>query len=570
VLAGGISYKSSYPYLGGFIVKPKDAAGTNLSRRAFIRNTAAGAATIAGASLLQESQASAAIAANSQSKAISSLTPKEALETEVLVVGAGTAGLAAAVSAAQSGAKVVLIEKSPTYTALGGDNTAIGSRLQKKLGIEIDRDEVVRSLMRWGGNKPDARLIRLWAANCGKVMDWLMDMAEAAGLRTALYIPTTLDANAALIDKWPNPTGFPASWNFRSEFPIEYPTAHRWNEGANQRLLLGVLEKNALKNSVKIFYSTRASQLLAGARRRITGVLAETEAGDYVQINANKAVLLCTGDYGSNPDMMRQYCPQAADLANSKANLKRTLNVPFNTGDGHRMAMQMGAVMELGPHAPMAHMFHVMGTDAFLRVNKFGERYENEDVDTQSIANQCLQQNGYWVIFDESWPEDIPQMGLGFRRIWRADASTRKDFETRLKSGRILKADTIAELGAKMKVPEKTFRATIDRYNALASQGKDLDFGKRADRLTAIDQPPFYAGWSDTPDFLAVMGGLIVNPRLQPLDAKGKVIEGLYLAGNTVGRRFANDYPVMLPGLSHSMAWTHGFLAGKYAAEELA
>lgn len=546
----------------------KDAAGTNLSRRDFIRNTTAGAATIAGTGLLQERKASAATAANSQTNAVSVLSAKDALETEVLVIGAGTAGLTAAVSAAQAGAKVVLIEKSPTYTALGGDNTAIGSRLQKKLGIEIDIDEVVRSLMRWGGNKPDARLIRLWAANCGKIMDWLINITEAAGLRTALYIPTALDATAALIDKWPHPTGFPASWNFRNEFPIEYPTAHRWNEGANQRLMLGTLEQNALKNGVKIFYKTRAAQLLAGSKRRITGVLAETEAGDYVQINARKAVLICTGDYGSNPEMMRQYCPQAADLANSKANLKRALDVPFNTGDGHRMAMQMGAVMELGPHAPMAHMFHVMGTDAFLRVNKFGERYENEDVDTQSIANQCLQQGGYWVVFDESWPEDVPKMGVGFQRVWREDASTRKNFESRLKSGRIQKADTLVELAVKMKVPAEAFKATITRYNTLVQQGRDLDFGKRADRLTAIDQPPFYAGWSDTPDFLAVMGGLIVNTRLQPLDAKGHVIEGLYLAGNTIGRRFANDYPVMLPGLSHSMAWTHGYLAGKYAAEE--
>lgn len=419
-----------------------------------------------------------------------------------------------------------------------------------------------------GGNKPDARLIRLWASNCGSVMDWLMDMTDAAGLRTALYIPTELGASAALIDKWPNPTGFPASWNYRSEFPIEYPTAHRWNEGANQKLLLEVLERNALKSGVKIFYNTRAAQLLAGAKRRVTGVLAETEWGDYVQIRARKAVLLCTGDYGSNPEMMRQYCPQAADLANSKANLKRSLGVPFNTGDGHRMAMQMGAVMELAPHAPMSHMFHVMGTDAFLRVNKSGERYENEDVDTQSLANQCLQQGGYWVVFDESWPEDVEKMGLGFRRIWKADDSTRMRFASQLKSGRILKTDSLDELAARMKVSAATFRATISRYNALARQGADLDFGKRPDRLTAIDKPPFYAGWSDTPDFLAIMGGIVVNPRLQPLDAKGTVIEGLYLAGNTVGRRFANDYPVMLPGLSHSMAWTHGYLAGKYAAAE--
>jgi len=532
-------------------------AGTNLTRRAFIAAAAAGASIAAGAA-----------AANAQDKAVPPLSSKEALKTEILVIGAGTAGLTATVSAAEAGAQVVLIDKSETFTALGGDNAAIGSRLQKKLGIEIDTEEVVQSLMRWGGNKPDARLIRLWAANCGGVMDWLMDITEAAGQRTAIYFPTELDANAALVDKWPNPTGFPAGWNYRNEATIEYPVTHRWNEGANQRVLLDALEKNALKLGVKIYYRTRAAQLLAGGKGRIAGALAETEAGDYVQIHASKAVILCTGDYGSNPEMMRQYCPQAMELAGSNANLKRALGVAFNTGDGHKMAMQMGAVMELAPHAPMAHMFHAMGTDAFLRINKLGERYENEDVDTQSIANQCLQQGGYWVVFDAGWQDDVSKMGVGFRRIWRADAGIVRRFDSYVRSERILAADTLSELAGKMKVPEEAFQKTIARYNTLASGGRDLDFGKRADRLTAVNRPPFYASWSDTPDFLAVMGGLVVNPRLQPVDDKGRAINGLYLAGNTVGRRFANDYPVMLPGLSHSMAWTHGFLAGRYAAEE--
>lgn len=543
----------------------KNTAGSNLSRRNFLKTAATGAAAITGAERMPAAMASAQAGAQDTP----ALSPKEILETDVLVVGAGTAGLAATVSAAEAGARVALIDKAETFTALGGDNTALGSRLQKKLGIQIDVEEVVRALMRWGGNKPDARLLRLWASNCGKVMDWIMDMTDAAGLRTAIYFPTELDSSAALVDAWPKPTEFPASWNYRDEVPVEYPTAHRWNEGANQKLLLGVLEQNARKRGANIFYSTRAAQLLAGAKSRVTGVLAETAGGDFVQIHARKAVVLCTGDYGSNPEMMQQYCPQAAAMAASKANLKRVLGVPWNTGDGHRMAMQMGAVMELAPHAPMAHMFHVLGTDAFLRVNKFGERYENEDVDTQSLANQCLQQGGYWVVFDASWPEDVPKMGIGFRRIWRVDGGIRKRFESQLKSGRIIQASDLNELAAKMKVPADTFRATIARYNALARQGLDPDFGKRADRLTAIDQAPFYAGWSDTPDFLAVMGGLITNTRLQPLNAKGQVIAGLYLAGNTVGRRFANDYPVMLPGLSHSMAWTHGYLAGRYAAAEM-
>lgn len=543
-------------------MRAKQTAGAQPSRRTFLRNAAAGAAVFTG--MLRGRP----VAAGPAVQAV--LSPGQAFETDVLVVGAGTAGLAAAVSAAETGVRVTLIDKAATFTALGGDNTAIGSRLQKRLGIEIDIDEVVAALMRWGGNKPDARLIRLWAVHCGRVMDWMLDMTDAAGLRAGLWIPTELDASAARIDAWPRPTGFPAGWDYRAEATVEYPTAHRWNEGAHQRMLLEVLEKNARSRGAAIFYETRAAELLAGAGGRVTGVLAETGAGDYVQIRAHKAVVLTTGDYGSNPEMMRQYCPQAAELAASRANLKRVLGVAHNTGDGHRMAMRMGAVMELAPHAPMAHMFHVMGTDAFLRVNRYGDRYENEDVDTQSLANQCVQQGGYWVVFDAGWPEDVAKMGLGFRRIWRPDEGTRRRFESQLKSGQVIQAASIAELAAKMKVPGERFRATVERYNALARAGRDLDFGKRADRLTRVDRAPYYAGWSDTPDFLAVMGGLVVNPRLQPLDDRGRPIAGLYLAGNTVGRRFANDYPVILPGLSHSMAWTHGYLAGQWAAGEKA
>ena len=130
-----------------------------------------------------------------------------------------------------------------------------------------------------------------------------------------------------------------------------------------------------------------------------------------------------------------------------------------------------------------------------------------------------------------------------------------------------MKADTIEELGRKMGVPVETFKATVARYNELAVQGKDLDFGKRSDRLHPIDKPPFYVGVIEQ-SILVVMGGLNVNPRLQPLDADWKVIPGLYLAGNTVGNRFAVDYPTMCPGLTHGMAYVTGRLAALNAAAE--
>jgi fumarate reductase flavoprotein subunit len=118
-----------------------------------------------------------------------------------------------------------------------------------------------------------------------------------------------------------------------------------------------------------------------------------------------------------------------------------------------------------------------------------------------------------------------------------------------------------------MEVPVATFRATVDRYNELSRLGRDLDYGKRPDRLTTLDKPPFYAGIIEQ-HILVVLGGLITNTRFQPLDKNRKVIPGLYLAGNTVGNRFAVDYPTMCAGLSHGFAWMTGRLTGLSAAAE--
>jgi fumarate reductase flavoprotein subunit len=281
---------------------------------------------------------------------------------------------------------------------------------------------------------------------------------------------------------------------------------------------------------------------------------------------------MCTGDYGNNPWMMQKYCPHYADLA-LEHNIYMTRNEdlinapePLNTGDGHQMVMQIGGVMQSGIHAPVAHATAgPIGNAPFLRVNLEGERYENEDVTAQSISNSLACQPGKkaWQVFDSKWEGELKRMGVGLGRFLEVHPIVRTAFETET-----LRADTLEELAKKMNVPIKTFMATVERYNYLVSIGKDLDYAKYPERLTTIDKPPFYAGLSKR-EFLVVLGGLNTNIRLQPLDADRKVIPGLYLAGNMVGNRFAVDYPVMCAGLTHSLAYVTGRLAGQYAASEI-
>jgi fumarate reductase flavoprotein subunit len=475
---------------------------------------------------------------------------KKTITSDVVVVGGGIAGTAAAMSAAEAGAKPVLIEMTAKLKGPRGDTAVIGSRLQKKLGVEIDRDEVILNLMKYGANKPDQRLIRMWAEGSGQTMDWLLDMYDAYGIKMT-------------IAQFPPPADFDNA----TEYYPQYLATHR-QQTENVNLMLKCLKDNLLKRGVDVYFKTRAKQLLRKGKGRVTGVIAQDADKNYIRFSAKKAVVLCTGDYSNNPEMVAKYCPEVAYL--------KTMN-PRGTGDGHLMAMWVGAVMEPTPHAPNAHGFAgPLGADAFLQVNLKGERFHNEDVPGQSYTNAIERQPGKtaWQVFDAKFPEDIKRMGIGHGKVNElVDEETPQAPGGRMVMVRSLKdvkripvvANTIEGLAEKMGVPVVTFKATVARYNELARLGKDLDFGKRPDRLTTIDKPPYYAG-KGFYALLVIMSGLYVNTRLQALDKDWEVIPGLYLAGNTVGNRFAVDYPTMVPGISNGMALHHGRVAGLNAA----
>jgi fumarate reductase flavoprotein subunit len=461
---------------------------------------------------------------------------KKHIDTEIVVVGAGIAGLSAALSAAEEGAETVLLEKTATVQARGHDNAFIGSRLHEKLGIEIDKDEIILNLMKYGSNKPDQRLIRMWAEESGKTADWLMDMTDAAGLEV-------------IINQYPPPPAF----NNATEYYPQYQVTHHYR---NERPVAKCLMDNALKKGVVAHFRIRVKQLLRKRKGRVTGVIAQNEAGEYLQFNASKAIILCTGDYGNNPEMMARYCPQSSYLAPM---------IATSTGDGHRMALWIGAVMEPGPHTPMIHgPAGPLLSSSFLQVNLLGERFQNEDVPIQSNVNAVERQPGRmaWQVFDSKYPKELPLHGIGLGKIIFATEKIRQEV-----AKAALRANSIEELAAGMKLPAETFKATVKRYNKLARMGKDLDFGKRPDRLSPIDRPPYYAGKSGF-SLLTVLGGLNVNRKLQPLDKNWNAIPGIYLAGNTMGGRFAGDYPTMCPGLSHGMAIHFGRTAGLNAAAQ--
>jgi fumarate reductase flavoprotein subunit len=462
---------------------------------------------------------------------------KETITAEVIVCGGGISGMSAALSAVESGAKVVLIEMMGNFVAHGGDIAAFDSKLQKKLGIKIDNEDFIRNFMQYSHNIPDQRLIRMWANGSGESMDWLMEMTHAAG------------CDEVFIGQYPLPPG----WDNAKQYYPQYPATHKFGE----RQFVKALMDNAIKKGAVIKFKMRARQLIRKDISRVTGVIAQDWEGNYRRYSATKGIILCTGDYGHNAEMMAKYCPQNPKL------LTRHMTA---TGDGQMMGLWVGAVIEPAPHALIMHQSPgPTGTNGFLQVNLLGLRFENEDVPGQSYANQVERQpfGNSWQVYDAKYKEQLPAMGIGHGNMYDPHGNPDEGFSM---GPPPLTAGTLEELAEKMEIPQETFLATVRRYNELAHRGKDLDFGKRADRLFPLENPPFYAGPGPRGGFLAIMGGLNVNTKCQALDKDWQPIPGLYVAGNTMGNRFAVDYPTMVPGICNGMALYFGRVAGRNAA----
>jgi len=283
-------------------------------------------------------------------------------------------------------------------------------------------------------------------------------------------------------------------------------------------------------------------------------------------------VILATGGFQNNPEMLEKYIPDAKNAA-----MIWTFP-PKNTGDGHQMAMWIGAAMEeplyhcpmyFDGGIPMAGMISIV-RQPWLNVNVLGERFVNEDAPFGFTCRADMRQPGHmkWVVFDADFLEEAPKFqGNACERIGgRLSLHNPNDFQGLLKRDIAKKGDSFKELAQKMEVPYDTFSATVKRYNELCNNGKDIDFGKDPSMLIPIKKAPFYAVKTGAA-LVVTVSGLRINTNLQVLDTKREVIPGLYATGDTTGGFFSDNYPHIM-GAAHGRALTFGYLAGKKAAME--
>lgn len=484
----------------------------------------------------------------------------ETIDVEVLVIGAGNAGVAAACSSVEKGLKVAVLEKTATVNGRGGGMGACNSRLNKKLGFEI---EPVAAQYRWNrtcGNRNNERLVTQWFENSGPAMDWLLDKADQYGATYTLY----------------------AGYS-RSEILPEEPDFHTFQAGsfavpeeAGYFVPAALLYQSCLDQGVEFFFEHTAEQLVQDSGGKVTGAVAKSPDGTYKQFNASKGVVLATGDISGDQEMREAYFEPL--FVNMRSDYTPQ---GANTGDGHKMGMWAGGVMQDGPlpnalHPQGGSMFH----GPFMFVNKNGRRYFNEANWVQAKSIQTLKQPDQvgFSIFDKNFGENNKDsLNYGGGMFWDTmSRSVTQEFdpaeieatvEAEVEKGNTAwKADTLEELADKIGVDKEGFLAEVEHYNEMCEAGEDTDFEKEPVFLYPVKEPPFYATKVEAV-ILVCVGGLKVNTDLQVLKEDGMPVEGLYATGNTSGDLYAVDYPINMPGNSNGRCLTWGYMLGGILAK---
>ena len=457
-------------------------------------------------------------------------------DVDVVVCGLGPAGDAAALACAEQGLKVVAVEKQNrgnyNSATIGGTN----SKLHEHWGMTYDTDAWIADAMVDNAFQGDMTLFKHFLEKNGEAVDWYISHFDNQNLDD---YPLTFAAGdfPDFRDEW-DKTALSRSWNTSLNLP--YPP------GELADILAGILTEAG----VEIRFNTPACQLVTDDAGKVTGVIVKGEGG-YEQYNCAKGVVLATGGYEFNQQMLKERCrPRGVPGA--------WLTGAFgNTGDGLQMGIAVGAAEDEFPQPIMLDPEQLM---PYLRVNKLGKRFTPEYEPYGHLAMAIQAQPGTYdfYVVDGAIAEKIDKIWTpssscyGPKEVWVGAAT----------SENALKADTLEELAELMEVPADEFVATINRWNEMAAAGKDEDFNFPGEMMMAIDTPPFYAT-KEHADGLCTAGGLLVDTACRVLDKERQPIEGLFAAGIVSGGMFYNTYPHNLNCLSHTRNCLMGYTIGQ-------
>ena len=409
---------------------------------------------------------------------------------DVIVVGSGGAGMAAAISAKDAGADVAIFEKMPviggnTSKSSGGMN-ASETKFQKEQGIEDSNDLFYEETLKGGKGTNDPELLRYMVDNSADAIDWL----DSMGIR---------------LNKITFSGGFSVA------------RIHRPEDGsAVGGYLVNGLYYNLMEREVPIFVNAEVTDL-TDTDGAVTGVTVKID-GKEKTIKA-KSVVLATGGFGSNMDMITKFKPELEGYV--------TTNHEGATGDGIALAEEEGAEtvqmdqIQIHPTVYQETSYlvseAVRGEGAIL-VNNEGKRFYNEmeTRDKVSAAINGLPERSAYVVFDQALRE-------------RATAIEQYD-----ELGMVVEGETVADLAKEIGVPEENLVATLETWNQYVAAKNDTEFGRTTGMEHDLSKGPYYA-IKVAPGIHHTMGGLKINTKTEVLKKDGTAIPGLYAAGEVTG-----------------------------------
>lgn len=474
------------------------------------------------------------------------------MESDVLVVGYGSAGSTAAVTAHDSGASVVILEKMHH----GGGNSRVSGaniRIANKM-------EFIQYLEKLNFGMTDSEIIKTFVQGTMKNGDWIKEIGGDVEPAVALEMAYPQGLGAITFRHVPGADGAPR-YRIKGTEKDGRASLRLW------KLLSGLVEKRG----IKVMTSTPAKEIIRSENGEVLGVMAENE-GKHIFVKAKQAVILTCGGFENDPNLKWDYIPSKP---------VKFLGNPGNTGDGIRMVQKIGADIwhmtstscTIGFQAPdfeAAFMVRFL-SPRFIFTDKYGKRFVNEaGIDTHDfdrylsyfdIERMEFPRLPMWAIFDENTRRMGPIMGntCGYNLDiyeWSADNSKE------IAKGWVIQGKSIAELAGKMSLEASILEDTVNRYNGYCKTGRDADFGRAKQHLGALERP-FYAIqlW---PTLINTQGGPRRDKESRVLDPYGKPIPRLYAAGE-LGSIWGYVYP---GGVNVAECLVFGRIAGKNAAAE--
>ncbi|MBR3873291.1 MAG: FAD-dependent oxidoreductase [Clostridia bacterium] len=459
----------------------------------------------------------------------------EEADADLIIVGAGGAGLSAAIEAVENGAeKVIVLEMTgKTGGALNftsGSMSAAGTIIQKEDGIEDTIDSYVADIINNGddfGGQPNEELIRTYAESATEVFDWLYE----AGLKDNKF---TVDAQGRRAVFAPEHALYsvPRTYKCSPEDSANY-------KSAAHEVLDGIVKAN---DKIEVVLFTTAKELVANEKGQITGVKAEGPNGE-VTYTAKKGVIVATGGYSSNRKLMGEYTQYGEYYLAGGA--------PGSDGNALLMMQKVGAgltAMDAIPTFPMGLVARDDDTRGQIAstytwktggivVNQNGERFCNETEANPAIREVALEEQPQAVQYDIYTDKVLADLAAAggdiFMRFYFYDGG--------LGSHVMYSGNSIEELAAAINVPAENLKKTIEDYNAAVEKGEPDQFGREFNvsntyniATNKIEGEKYYAIRLHA---LCVMtlGGVTANKDMQVLDEAGNVIPGLYAAGEVVG-----------------------------------